>query len=205
VPDTIVATVVGLIVHVPPELASARVAQKPAHTLIEPVITAGSGVTVTIIVLLQPLPKDVVMIAVPAVTPVTTPVNEPTVATAVLLLLQLPPGEDEVRVVVSPTHTLAAPLIVPGPAFTVTTVVAKQPVEPVYVIVAVPTLTPQNIPVDTPTVATAVLLLLHVPPLVASARVEQNPTQTETGPVIATGGVLTVTTAVRIQPVAPDV
>ena len=92
-------------------------------------ITAGDGVTVTTIVLLQPLPREVVMVVVPADMPVTTPVTGSTVPTAVLLLLQLPPGDEELSVVVRVTHTLAVPVIVPGPALTVTTAVAKQPVD----------------------------------------------------------------------------
>ena len=62
------------------------------------------------------------MVAVPAATPVTTPVPEFTVATAVLLLLQLPPLVPLlVNVVVDPAQTVEEPLIVPafGAAFTV--------------------------------------------------------------------------------------
>ena len=123
-----VATPAGLMLQVPPGLASASVLHSPTHTLCVPVITAGDGVTVTTIELLQPLPRDVVIVVVPADMPVTTPVVGSTVPTAGTLLLQVPPGEDEVSVVVSPTHTLAVPVIVPGPAFTVTVAVAKQPV-----------------------------------------------------------------------------
>lgn len=61
---------------------------------------------------------------------------------------------------------------------TVTTLAAKQPVAGnVYVMRAVPTLTPVMIP-EEPTAATAVLLLLHVPPDVELTNVVVFPTLT---------------------------
>jgi hypothetical protein len=51
------------------------------------------------------------MIAEPAETPVTAPVEEPTVATAVLLLLHVPPPVLWLRVVTEPWHTLVVPVI----------------------------------------------------------------------------------------------
>lgn len=70
------------------------------------------------------------MVVVPAVTPVTTP-EVPIVATAVLLLAQVPPLTVLVREVVRPVHTLAEPEMVPadGAALTVTTVLRKQPLD----------------------------------------------------------------------------
>ena len=65
---------------------------------------------------------------VPAVTPYTEPVVEPTVPTAVLLLLHVPPAVPSVNVVVKPTHTVIVPVITPGNGFTVTTAVMIQPV-----------------------------------------------------------------------------
>lgn len=56
---------------------------------------------------------------------------------------------------------------------------------------AVPAETPVTIPVE-PTVATDVLPLLHVPPLVASLRVVTSPAQTTIVPVIDEGAGLTV-------------
>ena len=58
------------------------------------------------------------MAAVPAATPVTTPVDELTVATAVLLLLHVPPVVASVNVAVFPTHALMVPPIAAGLAFT---------------------------------------------------------------------------------------
>lgn len=63
---------------------------------------------------------------------------------------------------------------------------------------------PAAIPVTTPvlelTVATDVLPLLHVPPLVALLNVVVNPTQVLAMPVLAPGPVLTVTTVVLGHP-----
>jgi hypothetical protein len=55
------------------------------------------------------------------------PVEEPTVAVAVGLALQVPPVAASARFVVKPEHTLRLPLIAPGAELTVTTVVAVQP------------------------------------------------------------------------------
>jgi hypothetical protein len=59
----------------------------------------------------------------PAVTPVATPVPEPIVATDVALLVQVPPAVASVNVVVTPEHTLDAPDIADGSAFTVAVLV----------------------------------------------------------------------------------
>lgn len=45
----------------------------------------------------------------PGVIPVTTPVEEPTVAVDVLPLLHVPPGIELVSVIVAPAHTGPAP------------------------------------------------------------------------------------------------
>jgi hypothetical protein len=55
------------------------------------------------------------MVALPAPTPVTTPVVEFTVATRLLLLLQLPPANPLlVNVVGEPAHIAGAPVTVPA-------------------------------------------------------------------------------------------
>jgi hypothetical protein len=56
-------------------------------------------------------------------TPVTSP-EASTVATAVLLLLQVPPAGVLTSVVVEPSHTLIVPVIADGAVVTVTIVVA---------------------------------------------------------------------------------
>lgn len=55
------------------------------------------------------------MVALPAATPVTTPVDEFTIATRLLLLLQLPPEVPLlVNVVTEPAHKVAEPLTEPA-------------------------------------------------------------------------------------------
>jgi hypothetical protein len=119
--------------------------------------------TVKLTVLLQPsLLRVKVRVTVPAVTPVTTPAFV-MVATAVLLLVQVPPVFG-VTFAVVPTHTAVAPANT-GSAFTVKLTVAEQPVD---VCVNVRVTVPAVKPVTTPAfviVATAVLLLVQVPPV----------------------------------------
>ena len=62
---------------------------------------------------------------VPVATPVITPVSEPAAATEGVTLNQVPPGA-EVSVIPAPMHTADGPLIT-GNGFTVTVVVAAQP------------------------------------------------------------------------------
>lgn len=55
------------------------------------------------------------MVALPAPTPVTTPVDELTLATKLLLLLQIPPPVPlVVSVVIDPAHTADEPLTKPA-------------------------------------------------------------------------------------------
>ena len=68
------------------------------------------------------------MLSRPAVTPVTMPVDEPTVALP-LLASQVPPGVMSFSVVVCPTQTVLMPVIAAGSGLTVTTNVLRQPVE----------------------------------------------------------------------------
>ena len=84
--------------------------------------------------------------------------------------------------------------------FTVTLSVLKHPLALLkYVMVAVPALIPNTNPPDT--VATDVLLLLQVPPAVASANVVLLPVQIVLVPVIAAMGfAFTVTGCVTEQP-----
>ena len=63
----------------------------------------------------------------PLVTPVTVPDADPTVATVILLLVHVPPVGEELNVVEVPSQIANVPVIGPGEAFTVTTLVVKQP------------------------------------------------------------------------------
>lgn len=67
-------------------------------------------------------------------------------------------------------------------------------------IVAVPAVVPPVTLPDASTVAISVLLLLHVPPLAASASVIIAPAHTADGPVIAGGGVFTDISVLAVQP-----
>jgi len=79
------------------------------------------------VVALQPLAKEYVIVVVPAVTPVTIPVELPTDATAILAEVHDPPPE-LLRVAVVPTQVIGKPLIAVGKIFTATVFVAIQPV-----------------------------------------------------------------------------
>ena len=216
-----VPTAVLLLLHVPVPpvaVASDNVMVKPVHTDDGPVMAPANGDTLTVkltVVVAEPQ-KTVVsvndMIVVPALTPYTTPVAEPTVPTAVLLLLHVPVPPDAVRsfkVVVKPAHTVGVPVIVPatGDVFTVMLVVVvtvpQLTLVSVNVIVVTPAPTPYTTPVTGSTVPTAVLLLLQVPvppKAVASDKVIVNPVHTDDGPVIvpADGVVITLTFRVVI-------
>ena len=137
---------------------------------------------------------------VPPAMPETTPVPTPIVAIPGEPELHVPPPAASVSVVVLPWQTFSMPEI-GASGVTVTTAVAVQPAAVVYTIVDVPLVRPLTRPVPKPMVATAVLLLLHVPPGVASASVDVLPAQSERIPVIGEIG-LTVTTAVVVHPAA---
>ena len=68
------------------------------------------------------------MVAVPARTPVTSPLPASTVATGVVLLLQPPPGGPEYSMVVCPSHTWGVPTIGDGSGSTMMSLTAIQPV-----------------------------------------------------------------------------
>ena len=78
-----------------------------------------------------------IIVVVPPVRPDTRPVEEPIVATTVLLLLQVPPVVTSLKVVLPNIPQLALPLIAAG-KLTVTLVVALLPHPFEYVMAAVP-------------------------------------------------------------------
>lgn len=121
-----------------------------------------------------------------------------TVATGRLLLLHAPPAGAAANVVVLCAQKIAVPVIAPGLALTVTTADLVHVLAPVAIMVAVPALMPPTVPVPAPTVATAVLLLLHAAPADVSAVVA--PTHTVSAPPIAAGAGSTVATLVATQP-----
>lgn len=70
------------------------------------------------------------MVVLPAATPVTLPVTGSTVATAVVLLVQLPPETLLLNIILDPIHTDEAPLMVPALATGLTVMVAEAVAEP---------------------------------------------------------------------------
>jgi hypothetical protein len=177
-PDTppTVATSVLLLVNVPPPVPI-NVVVNPVHTVDAPIVAPGVGLTVIAVVVKQPVGITYEIVTVPAVTPVTAPVVEFTVALA-LLLLQAPPPVELASVVVEPTQTLFEPVLAEGVAFTVKAKVAKQAPVVVYVITTGPAETPATSPVPLLTVAMAVLLLVQVPPATPFVNCKLEPTQT---------------------------
>jgi hypothetical protein len=121
------------------------------------------------------------MTEVPALTPVTTPVEALMVATAGVAEDQAPPLTEELKVEVPLEQIAVVPEIVPaeGAAVTVTVLVAVafgHPFAPVtvYVMVAVPAATPVIVPAD----ADAILTLeeVHAPPETVEVKVVVEPT-----------------------------
>jgi len=121
------------------------------------------------------------------------PDDEPTVATEVLELVQVPVGALD-SVTELPTQTCDVPDITDGSGCTVTIRVAKQPPGIVYVI----TVVPGAIPTTTPLVLTVAIVKvpeLQVPPDVVFASVVEDPRQNSGTPVMVAGVGLTVTAA----------
>ena len=85
-----VAIVPSLVVHVPPGVASVSVRVEPTQTLKVPPIAAGSALTVTTVEALQPA-SAYVIVADTGPIAVTSPDDEPTVATPELLVVHTPP------------------------------------------------------------------------------------------------------------------
>jgi len=138
------------------------------------------------------------MVAVPAATPETIPDVTPTLAIRLLLLVQLPLPVASASVIAEPTQTLVKPDIAAGNELTVTTAVAAHVVGNVYEIIEVPDVTPVTTPVLEPIVATVLVVLLHVPPLVASDNVVVVPGHRNIVPVIAAGSGLITTVALPV-------
>jgi hypothetical protein len=139
----------------------------------------------------------------PAATPVTTPVEALIVAVAVLAVDHTPPVVVLESVVVAPSHTDVVPVIAATTGkLLIVTVVVTALVHPfefvyVYVIVAVPAVTPVTFPVIELTVATAALDVVHTPPDVVLVKIVLDPIHAFIVPPIAarTGNAFTLTVA----------
>jgi hypothetical protein len=102
--------------HVPPVEVLVNVMEDPAMTEDTPVIEPAIGVLFTVIVLVaiavpQVFVFEYVITTTPLPVTVTIPVL-PTVAISTLLLIQLPPAIELIRVVDDPVHNSEAPVIV---------------------------------------------------------------------------------------------
>jgi len=141
---------------------------------------------------------------VPFVKAANSPVDGAIVPTAVMLLLQVPPGDSEVSVPEVPEQSVVAPVIPAGNGLTVTTALTWHPVPSVYAITGLPAVTPVTNP--KPAIEPcAGLLLVHVPPAGVELSVVVSPTHTLVVPVIADGFGLTVIGVVIRQPVDGNV
>ena len=116
-----VATVAALLLHVPPASVLLSGVVAPAQTVVAPVTVAGTALTVTTDVVLQPVVSVKVISVVPALRPVSTPDEAPIVATAGLLLVHdMPDGVGLVSTVVVPVQIAVVPAMADGSGFTVT-------------------------------------------------------------------------------------
>jgi hypothetical protein len=116
-----------LLLHVHPPMPPERFRVEPTQTMLLPVYTAGKAFTVIIPVTVSgvtPLVVVYVITLVPAAKPVATPVTGFTVATVVLLLVQVPPATGCSRLVLLPTHIFRVPDTTVGDGVTLTTVLA---------------------------------------------------------------------------------
>jgi len=202
---SMVATAGLLLTHVPPEPGLAVIVA-PIHNFADWILTTGNAFTVTLeVVLVQPVVVFVkVNVTLPAVSPVINPALV-MVATAGLLLTHVPP-EPGLAVIVEPIHNVAVGKLTTGRAFTVTLDVVL--LQPVVVFVKVNVTLPAVSPVINPAlvmVATAGLLLTHVPPEPGLAVIAEPIHNVAVG-ILTTGRVFTVTLdVVLLQPVAVSV
>ena len=113
------ATLILLLVQVPPEGVDAKVVFNPEHTDVVPLIVVGKELTVATTDVEQPVTGSVyVIVELPATPPESKPVVAPIAAVVMLLELQVPPPKS-VNVVDWPLHTTGVPKIADGSGLTV--------------------------------------------------------------------------------------
>lgn len=173
-PDASIVPMAGLsIAHVPPETALLSVVVRPSHTVYAPVIVAGSGLTVTDLETLQPVPVVYTTVADPAAMPVMVPVTDDTDMTEGVVVDHVPPVTVLKSMFEVPIQMSDVPVIAGGNAVTVMVVDILHPLSRPYVTVTVPGVMPVNTPVVVLILPTAGLLALHVPPAVLLVRVTE--------------------------------
>lgn len=123
------ATLVFVLLHVPPDVLQLNVVFSSSHKEVIPEIEAGEGLTVIITDLEHPLERTYEMTDVPEVTPVTRPDTLPIYAMLVTELIQVPPDVLLDKVVFAPTHKSNTPEMFAGLGFIVTIEVDLQPVD----------------------------------------------------------------------------
>ena len=108
IPDVpIVAIRPLLLLHVPLPVSESAVVV-PVHKLNVPRIACGLAFTLIVAEVVQPGPTLYTTVPVPADTPVTTPLEDPTVIAAPMLLHE-PPADPSLSAVVNPWHTDKVP------------------------------------------------------------------------------------------------
>lgn len=203
-PELLTEATVGFVLAQVPPVVGDKVVVNPTHISFEPVIeTTGLAVTDIVKVFVQPVAVSVkVMTEVPEDIPVTRPAVV-TVATAGVALTQVPAVFGD-KLVVEPIHIFKLPALTVGLGFTVKFVVVllHNVVEFVNVNETVPDETPVTTPVAAFTVATPVLLLTHVPPVLGD-KVIVLPTQITGAPndTVGLGSTQTVSVGNDIHPV----
>jgi hypothetical protein len=90
-------------------------------------IIVGPVFTCTTVSTLQPVASVYLICAVPTATPLTIPVDDPTMAIPVVPELHTPPVVASCSVVVLPTHRFVLPVTRAGKGFTVNATVVLQP------------------------------------------------------------------------------
>jgi hypothetical protein len=198
-----VATVLSLLTQVPP-VDGVKFMVAPTHNVVDGALTVGCCIVTEAVVLLHPVvPSVKVKVAVPADTPVTTPVFV-TVASVLSLLIQVPPVEG-LKLSVAATQSVADGALTMGSALIVRDDVVL--LQPVSVSVKVNVTEPAVKPVTSPafvTVAIALLLLNQMPP-VEGLKFIVAPMQSEAKGALTVGCCMSTGTELLLQPVVASV
>jgi hypothetical protein len=126
-PPLLIVAAPVVLLHVPLGVASDTTAVAPTQIAIGVAGSIGAGLGLTpIVVDTVQVPTAYVIGAPPTLTPLTTPVVSPTVATGVNPLVHVPPGTELLRTIVDPWQTVEGPVIGPGVVVTVSTATAGQ-------------------------------------------------------------------------------
>lgn len=130
--EPIVATLVLLLAHAPPETPFIKVVLAPTQTTKDPPIGVGTGRTVTVLYAVQEEGNVYVIVAEPTDKAETAPDADPIATMPVDPTLHIPPAIESVNVAVLPKHSNDVPNIV-GIGFIVTwiVIVSEAPIQSV--------------------------------------------------------------------------